>query len=244
MSTAKPSLDASRLKIACKSCSLFQLCLPLGLENEDLDRLEAIIQRAKPLASGTHLFHVGDPFRSIYAIRSGSLKSYTLTNEGEERITGFHLAGELVGLDAISHNEHHCGAVSLETTSICTIPFDQVQALSHSVPNLGQQLLRLMSTEILHNQDHLSTLNKKSADQRLATLLISISERYKKRGFSEFEFNLTMSRNDISNYLGLAVETVSRLFTKFQNLSILDTQRKLVKILDMTQLKMIAGICG
>ena len=241
---ALPTLDAARLKIACKSCSLFELCLPLGLESNDLDRLETIIQRAKPLTPGTHVFHVGDPFRAIYAIRSGSLKSYTLTNDGEEQITGFHLPGELVGLDAISTNAHHCGAIALETVSICTIPFDQIQTLSQTIPSLGQQLLRLMSMEIMHNQDHLATLSKKSADQRLAALLISISERYKRRGFSESEFNLTMSRGDIGNYLGLAIETVSRLFTKFQQQNILETQRKFVRILDMQQLKTIAGSCG
>ncbi|MEJ2345932.1 MAG: fumarate/nitrate reduction transcriptional regulator Fnr [Gammaproteobacteria bacterium] len=234
-------VNLSQIKVACKQCMLHQLCLPIGIDGGDLDRLEQIIHRSRPLKRGEHLFNQGEGFRSIYAVRSGSLKTYTISDTGQEQITGFHLPGELVGLDAIVSEHHPCAARALETTSYCEIPFDRLEELSGHLPSLRHQLLRLMSKEILRDQELLMLLGKRTAEERLATLLVSLSARFKERGFSAQEFHLSMSRNDIGNYLGLAVETVSRLFTRFQDQELMEVNGKHVRLLDAGALSRLTG---
>lgn len=237
-------ISLSQIKLACRNCSLHQLCLPIGIGEQDLERLEQIITRRRPVHRGEHLFTQGDSFRAIYAIRAGSIKTYTVSDDGNEQITGFHLPGELVGLDAIIDDRHPCGAKALETTSYCEIPFEQLEALAGELASLRHQLLRIMGREIVAEQDLLMLLGKRTADARLATFLLSLSNRYKERGFSAVEFRLTMSRNDIGNYLGLAVETVSRLFTRFQEQRLLRAEGKLIELLDLDGLRGLAGLCN
>lgn len=236
-------VSLSQLKVACRNCGLYELCLPLGLNGNDLEKLEEIIRRSRPLKKGEMLFHQGDPFHSVYAVRSGSLKTYTIDNDGCEQITGFHLPGELVGLDAINSDKHPCSTTALETTSYCEIPFEKLEMLSGELPSLRRQLLRVMSKEINHDAGMLMLLGKKTAEERLASLLVSLSTRFQERGFSAREFNLSMSRNDIGNYLGLAVETVSRLFTRFQEQGLLQAQGKHIELLDIDALKGIVSEC-
>lgn len=234
-------INLSELKVACQDCNLFQLCLPVGIDQQDLEQLDRIIKRRRPVRRGEHLFQVGEPFTSIYAIRSGSIKSYTPTADGQERVTGFHLPGELLGLGAIHAQTHPCGAKALETASVCELPFNRLEELSARIPSLQHQLLRIMSAEILHDQGLLTLLGKKGAEERLAALLISLSNRYGERGFSHLEFYLSMSRSDIANYLGLAVETVSRLFTRFQEEELLIAHRKHIRILDLPRMRELAS---
>lgn len=235
-------IDITSVKQACTGCNLQQLCLPLGIGNDDLQRLDAIIKRHRPLARGRHVFRLGDDFHALYAIRCGSVKTYTITEDGSEQITGFHLPGELIGLDAINGNQHPCGAKALETTSICDIPFSRLEELAAAVPELGRQLLRIMSREIHADEMLLTLLGKKSAEERLASLLLSLSMRFQQRGFSSREFHLSMSRNDIGNYLGLAVETVSRLFTRFQQQGLIEVQNKYIRLNQLEQLRELAGL--
>lgn len=235
------AIQLDQTKVACKDCNLFQLCLPVGIDARELEELDSIIKRRRPLKRGEHLFHVGSPFQAIYAVRSGSIRTYAPTEDGHEQVTGFHLPGELLGLDAIHLKHHPCAAKALETTSLCEIPFDQLEELSTRLSGLQHQLLTVMSKEILHDQSLLMLLGKKSAEERLAALLLSLSERYQRRGFSPTDFHLSMSRNDIGNYLGLAVETVSRLFSRFQEEGILVAQRKHICIQDLPQLRIIAN---
>lgn len=237
-------IDIASVKLACSSCSLHQLCLPMGIGLDDVERLDAIIKRRRPLARGSYVFHLGDTFRSLYAIRSGSVKTYTITEDGSEQITGFHLPGELIGLDAINSNQHPCGAKALETTSICEIPFERMEELAVAVPALGRQMLRIMSRELNSDGELLTLLGKKSADERLAALLISLSMRFQERGFSPREFHLSMSRNDIGNYLGLAIETVSRLFSRFQQQGLICVQSKYIHLKELHQLRELAGFSG
>lgn len=236
------NLSTTNLKTACESCSLHQLCLPLELAHDDITELDKIIKRTKPLHRGDYLFEMGDPFKSIYAIRSGSVKTFTSTDDGEEQVTGFHLPSEIVGLDAITSSTHPCSARALETTSVCEIPFDRLENLGQHIPGLQRQLLRIMSREILTDQDMMIWLGKKSAEERLAALILRISARFRDRNFSAMEFNLSMSRTDIANYLGLAVETVSRLFSRFQQEGLLKVDRKYVEITDYQGLRRMAGI--
>lgn len=235
-------VNIKAIKVACKDCSLHQLCLPKSINDTDMEKLDEIIQRKRPFKRGEHLFQVGQPFHSIFVVRSGAVKTYTPTLDGGEQVTGFHLPGELLGLDAIGNGNHPCAAKALETTSVCEVPFDNLEDLSHEIPSLQHQLLMLMSKEIKDDQDVMLLLGKKTAEARLAAFLLSISERFKKRGFSATEFNLSMSRNDIANYLGLAVETVSRMFTRFHEEGLLDAERKHIKLNDLSKLCEIAGI--
>lgn len=234
-------VDLASVKAVCQSCTLRQLCLPMGIGSEDLETLDRIIRRRRPLQRGDHVFRLGSPLRSIYAIRSGCIKTYTITDSGSEQITGFHLPGELIGLDAIAQGEHPCTARALDTSSVCEIPYSRLEDIATRVPGLHRQLMRLMSRELVTDEHLLMVLGKKSAEQRLASLLVSLSNRLRERGFSAREFNLAMSRNDIANYLGLAVETISRLFTRFQQHGVLTVKNKLVEILDARRLTEMAG---
>ena len=228
-------------KVACGDCTLFQLCLPVGMDPPDLARLEGIIQRRRPLQRGEFVFRMGEGFHSIYAVRSGSVKTFVLTEDGREQVTGFHLPGELLGLDAISGEVHPCTARALETASLCEIPFDQLETLWAVIPALPRQLMRVMGKEILHDQTLLMLMSKKNAEERLAAYLLNLSMRFGRRGYSLRDYNLSMSRSDIGNYLGLAVETVSRIFTRFQDEGVLSVQRKHVQLLDLERLKALAG---
>ena len=236
-------VSLSQIKLACKNCSLHQLCLPLGISGNDLERLEGIIARKRPMRRGEHLYSQGDKFRSIYAVRTGSVKFYTVDDDGCEQVNGFYFPGELVGLDGVS-NEYHSGAArALETASVCEIPFHELETLIGDLPSLRHQVLRIMGKEILEEQGLLMLLGKKDAEARLAVFLLSLSDRFKARGFSATEFRLSMTRNDIGNYLGLAVETVSRILTRFHEHKLVTADGRMIKLHDMAALRQLAGQC-
>lgn len=241
---APQPIKLSALKTACKSCKLHDLCLPLGLDVLDIDRLDEIIKRRKPLQKGEYLFRSGEGFTSIYAVRSGSIKTYSENEQGDEQINGLYLPGELLGLDAIHSEQHPCSAIALETTSLCEIPFNALEDISQHIPGLHHQLFRIMSKEIASDQTLLMLMAQKNAEERLAAFLVNLSSRLKQRNFSDIEFFLSLSRKDIGNYLGLTIETISRTFSNFQTKGLLETERKYVKILDLHQLKVIAGLAA
>jgi CRP/FNR family transcriptional regulator len=225
----------------CKDCSLAPLCLPLSLNLEDMDALDDIVKRGRPLKKGEFLFRQGDRFDSVYAVRSGALKTFSLSDTGEEQLTGFHLPSELVGLSGMDTEKHPVSAQALETTSVCEIPFEHLDELSVQLPQLRRQLMRVMSREIRDDQQMMLLLSKKTADERIATFLVNLSARFRARGFSANQFRLSMSRNEIGNYLGLAVETVSRVFTRFQQNELIAAEGKEIRILDPIQLCALAG---
>lgn len=225
----------------CKDCSLAALCLPLSLDLNDLNSLDAIVKRGRPLKKGEYLFRQGDTFNSVYAVRSGSLKTFSITDGGEEQITGFHLPSEFVGLSAMDTEQYPISAIALETTSICEIPFERLDELSVNLPQLRRQLMRIMSREIRDEQQMLLLLSKKNAEERIATFLVNLSARFRARGYSPYQFRLAMSRNEIGNYLGLAVETVSRIFTRFQQNELLKAEGKEIHLLNLLDLCALAG---
>ncbi len=229
------------LKIACANCNLQQLCIPLGLEGDEFSKLENIVGRGKPLTRGSHIYFPGDRFTALYAIRAGSVKTYTISSDGEEHVTGFYLPGEVIGLDAICSENHPCGARTLETTSLCELPFDQLENLSSAVPSISRQLLRIMSQELRSDEQLLMMVGSQTAEARLASLFLSLASRLKRRGYSSVEFNLSMSRADIGSFLGLAVETVSRLIKKMQENKLVEINHRSVKLLDMEKLRALAG---
>ena len=230
-------ISFDKIKVACKNCSLSTLCLPMGLAPEDVDRLDAIVKRNRPLQRGDHVFRTDEGFRSLYVVKTGSVKTYTQCPDGSEQVVGFHLPGEILGLDAIMSNKHGCSARVLETSAICELPFDRLEDLAGSIPSLQHQMFRLLSKEIGQDTEMLALLGKSTAEERLASFLLSLSGRFKRRGFSATDFFLSMSRQEIGSYLGLALETVSRLFTRFQDEGLLKVERKHVQILDMEGLQ-------
>ncbi|AHG40266.1 Crp/Fnr family transcriptional regulator [Pseudomonas syringae CC1557] len=225
----------------CKDCSLAPLCLPLSLNLEDMDSLDQIVKRGRPLKKGEFLFRQGDTFESVYAVRSGALKTFNISDGGAEQLTGFHLPSELVGMSGMDAGAYPVSAQALETTSICEIPFDRLDELSAQLPQLRRQLMRVMSREIRDDQQMMLLLSKKTADERIATFLVNLSARFRARGFSANQFRLSMSRNEIGNHLGLAVETVSRVFTRFQQNELIQADGKEIHILDPIELCALAG---
>lgn len=233
--TAPPSKAYTR----CSDCRLSGICLPLSLEFSDIEKLDSIIQRGKPLQKGDILYRHGEPFKAIYAIRSGAIKTWSSDRDGEEQITGFYLPGEVVGLDGPADNVHQNSAIALQTTSVCAIPYERLESLSRQVPGLQRNLLQLLSREINADQKQRSLLGRTSAEVRVASLLLSLSARYKRHRLSAVEFTLPMSRSDMANFLGLTLETVSRVFSRLQKLEIISANRKDIVILDMPRLQAI-----
>ena len=227
-------------RVTCGGCRLNKLCLPISLHLDDIAKLNNIVQRSKPLHKGDHLYRANDEFRSIFAIRSGAVKAVAINDIGNEQITGFYLPGEIVGLDGLNENRYSNSVIALETASVCEIPFHRFEELSASVPNLRRHFLQLMSREITEDQKIISLLCKSNAEGRVASLLISISTRNTRRNLSPNEFVLPMSRTDISNFLGLRIETVSRLFARLQKSNVISIDKKDVVIRDMDILQQIA----
>lgn len=228
-------------KTSCGTCRLNTLCLPLSLHLDDVDQLNRIVQRGRPLHKGEHLYRAEDPFDSLFAIRSGAVKASTLNEQGEEQVTGFYLPGELVGLDGIADNRYTNTVVALETSSICEIPFEQMEDLSLKIPSLQRNVFQLLSREITQDQQLISLLSKSSAEERVATLLLSLSSRHQRRRLSPTVFRLPMSRTDIGNFLGLTIETISRVFSRLQQQKVLSVDKKEIHILDMEQLRLLAS---
>lgn len=230
------------LKAACSTCNLHDLCLPRGLSDADVAELERIVDRTRPHSRGKALFRADEPFRTLYVPRSGAVKTYTLGAQGDEQIIGFHLPGEIIGLDGVVERRHQVTAQALEMSAVCELPFDQLELIAMRVPALAHQLVRLMSREIASKEHQLLVLGDHSPERRLALLLQDLSQRFAHRGFSATEFNLPMSRQDIAAYLRLAAETVSRAFGKLQRDGLIAVDGRLVRITDPAALGELAGV--
>lgn len=228
------TLDVDRLRQACSRCSLQDLCLPVGVAPEDLDLLDTLVETLGPLHRGDHLFHQGDAFQCLYAVRSGCIKSYVDSEEGEEQVLGFHLPGELVGMDAIHRGRHQCSAVVLDTAMVCRLPFGELSDMTRRIPSLQQQLFRLMSRD-LQTSHSLSAMH--SVDERLAAFLLGFGERMRARGFSSTHFVLPMSRQDIASYLRLAPETVSRALSRFADDALIEISRREIRVKSRPELE-------
>ncbi len=240
MAQLEQKINFKSLKASCKNCSLVELCLPRGLNSNDLHALDDIIQQRKLVRKGETIFHQGEKSGCIFAVRSGSVKIFTTAKNGEEQILGFHLPGELLGLDGLDNQIHSCSGVALDTSTICELPIDDLNVLCVKIPGLQQQLLSLISNEITKDHTMLLLLARRNAEQKLATFFINLSNRFKARGYSADEFDLTMSRYDIGNYLGLADETISRLISNFRDRKFIDADRKKIKIINHDSLCNIA----
>jgi CRP/FNR family transcriptional regulator len=234
-------LNIGALKASCSACSMHQLCLPMGLDEADIDRLDKVIGRRRRLVKDELLYRAGEPFRNLYAVRFGHFKTYQVNAAGEAQITGFQMAGELLGMDAISGEHYRCDAVALEDSEVCEIPFGNLEELFGQVPALLRHFHRIMSQEITREQNVMLLLGNMRAEQRFAVFLVNKSARYAARGYSATRFQLRMSREDIGNYLGLTIESISRLLSRFKKMGLLQVDKREVVLLDPARLKAIAA---
>lgn len=246
MTICSPATEGMRLTLetvrtGCAACSMHQLCLPMGLEEEDMDRLDQIIGRRRRIAKDDFLYRMEDPFVNLYAVRFGHFKTSQINAGGDQQITGFQMSGELLGMDAISAGRHHCDAVALEDSEVCEIPFGQLEYLLGAMPALLRHFHRLMSQEITREQSVMLLLGNMRAEQRFASFLLNLAARYGVRGYSTTHFLLRMSREDIGNYLGLTIESISRLLSKFRKWGLLSVNNREVVLLAPEAMKAVAA---
>lgn len=229
------------LKPRCGLCSFNKFCLPQGLGEESMRRLDQIITRRRRVQRDEQLYSMGQDFTSLYAVRLGHFKTAQVNQRGEQQITGFHMTGDLLGMEAIGAGLHSCSAVALEDSEVCEIPFGRLQELVAQVPELMQQFHRTMAREIQREQAVALFLGSMRAEQRLALFLTQLGKRYAARGFSPASFQLRMSREDIGGYLGLTIESISRLLARFKKLGLLAVEKRGVTLLDPVRLKAMAA---
>lgn len=234
---ADMSLEA--YKVACSNCNLRELCMPVGLTQKELQKLDDVVANRRKVSQGDALYRSGDSFTSLYAIRTGFFKTCVSSQDGREQVTGFQMAGEIIGLDGITSDHHNCNAVALEDAEVCVMPFANVEEMSREFPILQRHVHKIMSREIVRDQGVMLLLGNMRAEERLAAFLLNLVHRLNTRGFSRSELVLRMTREEIGSYLGMKLETVSRTFSKFSEEGIIEVKQRWVKINQPDALKKI-----
>ena len=240
LSTARAAPGSARA-VSCSSCCLQAVCLPSGMESANLCEMDELTRVKRRVTRGSVLYRNGDAFDSLYAVRSGSFKSVGFSRAGEEKVTGMHLPGEVMGLDAISTRQHGYDAVALEDSEVCVIPYAGLTQLALRIPELQAQLLRILSGDISRDQGLMLLLGGMDAEQRIAAFLLSLSRRYHKLGYAATRFSLRMTREEIGSYLGLTLETVSRLFSRLQRDGLISAHQREVELKDVARLREKVG---
>ncbi|MDP3701873.1 MAG: fumarate/nitrate reduction transcriptional regulator Fnr [Hylemonella sp.] len=235
------SMNPQTIKVACSNCNLRELCMPLGLSTEEIDRLDEMVATRRKIKRGTALFRNGEKFSSLYAIRTGFFKTCVASEDGRDQVTGFQMAGEIIGLDGIVNDHHTCDAVALEDAEVCVMPFDRIEDLSREINGLQRHVHKIMSREIVREHGVMLLLGSMRAEERLAAFLLNLVQRLHARGFSQSELILRMTREEIGSYLGLKLETVSRTFSKFVEDGIVDVKQRHVRILDTEALSRLVN---
>lgn len=230
-----------QLRLTCESCALYSLCLPLGLHRNDLQTLDSIIKRSKPLTRGQTLYAMAENFDSLFVVRSGAFKTTLTAADGREQITAFYLPGDLIGMDAIHTGQHQATATALTSSSVCALPYSQLQELSQAIPALQQQIYNRLSKELASDKQLLMALGQKTAMEKLVGFLLALSRRFEERGYAANSFQLPMSRIDIANHLGLAIETVSRLLGQLVNDGLIVCEGKMIALRDKSRLKILCS---
>lgn len=225
--------------VSCESCRLNELCLPIALNKSEIHQLDAIVERKRPFKKGDHLYRQSDEFKLVYAVRSGSFKSYFLSDSGQGHVTGFYLPGEIIGMDGIASNKYVNSTSALEHSSICEIPFSQLEKLSHELPAMQHHFFSIMGNEIAKDQQIHTLLSSYTAEERTAFFLLGLSSRYARASLSPTRFLLSMTRGDIGEYLGLTVETVSRIFTSLQKKGLISVNNREIELLNIENLREI-----
>lgn len=231
----------AKVSTHCSSCGLREVCLPCGLTGRQIDRLDELVYTRRRVKRGEHVYRAGDRFSSIYAVRSGFFKTVHTLEDGREQVAGFHMAGEIMGMDGIGPEVHVLNAVALEDSEVCIIPYSRLQSLGDEMPELRHQFHKVMSREIVREHGVMLLLGTMRAEERLAAFLLNLSQRFAARGYSPSEFNLRMTRDEIGSHLGLKLETVSRAFSHFQEEGVISVQLKEIRILDVDGLRRVMG---
>lgn len=226
-------------KVACSNCNLRELCMPVGFNADEMQKVDEVVEKRRRIKQGERLFSSGDAFTSLYAIRTGFFKTCVASEDGREQVTGFQMAGEIIGMDGIVADHHNCNAVALEDAEVCVMPFASVEELSHELPVLQRHVHKIMSREIVRENSVMMLLGNMRAEERLAAFLLNLVQRLHARGLSQSELVLRMTREEIGSYLGLKLETVSRTFSKFSDDGIIEVKQRYVKIIDADALKKI-----
>ncbi len=233
------NMNPQAIKVACSNCNLRELCMPIGFNQDDMQRLDEVVATRRRIKQGEKLFSNGDPFTSLYAIRTGFFKTCVSTEDGREQVTGFQMAGEIIGLDGIVSDFHSCNAVAIEDADVCVMPFANVEELSREFPVLQRHVHKIMSREIVRENSVMMLLGNMRAEERLAAFLLNLVQRLHARGFSQSELMLRMTREEIGSYLGMKLETVSRTFSKFSDEGIIEVKQRYVRIIEPDALKKI-----
>ena len=234
-------MNPHTIKVACSNCNLRELCMPLGLNEQQLQRIDDIVATRRKVKRGGTLFRNGEAFTSLFAIRTGFFKTCVATEDGRDQVTGFQMAGEIIGLDGIVSDHHTCDAVALEDAEVCVMPFERIEELSREVTALQHQFHKIMSREIVREHGVMLLLGSMRAEERLAAFLLNLVQRLHARGFSQSELVLRMTREEIGSYLGLKLETVSRTFSKFVEEGIVEVKQRHVRIVEPDALKRIVN---
>ena len=234
---ADAALRVAPLRTQCSACHLRDLCLPCGMAGSDVERLDSLGFGRRKVAMGDTLYNEGERFRNIYAVRSGTFKSSLTLADGRDQVSGFHMSGELLGLDGLANGSHASHATALEDTEVCAIPYANLNELTAGNPGMQQVVTRLMSREIVREHSLMMLLGSMNAEERLAAFLLNLSQRMAARGYSASEFHLRMSRAEIGSYLGMKLETVSRTFSAFQKERLLEVDKRHIRITDLEGLK-------
>ena len=235
----KSGINRESLQIACSKCNLRELCMPVGLSDHELAQLDELVYTRRRLKRGDALYRTGERFSALYAIRSGFFKTRVIFDDGRDQVTGFNMAGELLGMDGIGTERHGCDAVALENSEVCMIPYARLEQVSSEIKSLRSHLHKVMSREIVRENGVMMLLGTMRAEERLAAFLLNLSQRMNARGYASLEFNLRMTREDIGSYLGMKLETVSRLFSRFQADGLIEVAQKYVRIRDIEGLRAI-----
>lgn len=215
--------------------------MPLGLNESEMERVDEVVATRRKVARGDNLFRNGDKFNALYAIRTGFFKTRISAEDGRDQVTGFQMAGEIIGLDGIVSDHHTCDAVALEDAEVCVMPFDRIEELSREITSLQRHVHKIMSREIVRENGVMLLLGSMRAEERLAAFLLNLVQRLHARGFSQSELVLRMTREEIGSYLGLKLETVSRTFSKFAEDGIVEVKQRHVRILNAEGLKLIVN---
>lgn len=234
-------INSQAVKIACSNCNLRELCMPMGLKADELEKIDHIVAVRRKIKRGARLYSNGEKFTSLYAIRTGFFKTCVTTEDGRNQVTGFQMAGEIMGLDGIVKDVHACDAVALEDAEVCVMPFDRIEELSREIVSLQRHVHQVMSREIVREHGVMLLLGSMRAEERLAAFLLNLVQRLHARGFSQSELLLRMTREEIGSYLGLKLETVSRTFSKFVEQGVVEVKQRQVRIIDLDALKLIVN---
>jgi CRP/FNR family transcriptional regulator len=230
------------LKTACSNCNLRELCMPLGLTNQEMKKIDDVVKARRRVKQGELLFSHGDLFTSLYAIRIGFFKSSVSSEDGREQVIGFQMTGEIIGMDGIVNDVHSCNAVALEDAEVCVLPFAHIESLARELPGLQHHIHKIMSREIVRENSVMMLLGNMRAEERLAGFLLNLVQRLHARGFSQSEVILRMTREEIGSFLGMKLETVSRTFSKFSDAGIIEVKQRYVRIIQADALKKILNL--